>query len=475
MKNRVSTLLRSMPLRLASALILLFSVVSLVSLAASYLVTQSSFDQAMRDDLMQDMAGFRAAPSAAALAALVEAEARETDPERVVLSYLAPNRRHFGNAVVGRDAEGYHIVSVAQDSQQVDGQYLALTASLHGGQLTIARSRSEIDALRGVFLNILGLSLLPTILIALSGGLYLARRSAQHVTIVGKTLDRLTSGDLSARVGRTRNWSDDLARMGAKIDQMACAQEASVAALRQVSSDIAHDLKTPIQRVAVHLDELSRRRNLDDPAKALVDSAREELDGIVSIFHSLLQIAQIEAGTPRSRFAPVDLSNLIKTCVELYEPTASESGHCLVADISEDYVPLVTGERNLLMQLLANLIENALRYTPAQTRVVVSLRTDGDAVTLCVADTGQGIPASEYESVLQRLYRLDQSRMTPGSGLGLSFVSVVAKLHGAQLILSDNAPGLRVSVVFLKVQNAGSDRRAEPGSTVQETATRHDL
>lgn len=460
MTNRLSSLLRSMPLRLALGLVMLFSVVSLFSLAANYFVTQRSFDQAMRDDLKQDMAGFRAAPSATALAILVEAEARETDPERVVLSYLAPNRRHFGNAVVGRDADGYHIVSVEQDGPQVEGRFLALTASLHGGQLTIARSRAEIDTLRGVFLNILGLSLLPTILIALSGGLYLARRSARHVTIVGRTLDRLTSGELEARVGLTKNWSDDLAQIGTKIDQMARAQEASVAALRQVSSDIAHDLKTPIQRVAVHLDELSQCRDLKGPSRDLVDSARGELDGIVSVFHSLLQIAQIEAGTPGSHFAPVDLSDVVKTCVELYEPTASETCHALVADISPGVIPLVKGERNLLLQMLANLIENALRHTPAQTRISVSLRADGTTVTLCVADTGPGIPQSEIENVLQRLYRLDQSRTTPGSGLGLSFVSVVATLHDAQLELSDNAPGLRVNIVFSALLNARFKRKA---------------
>jgi signal transduction histidine kinase len=460
MTNRFSTLLRSMPLRLALGLVLLFSVVSLVSLAASYLVTQRSFDQALRDDLKQDMAGFRAAPSASALAALVEAEARETDPERVVLSFLAPNRRHYGNAMIGRDAEGYRIVSVAQDNPQVPGRFLAFTESLHGGQLTVARSRAEIDALRGVFLNILGLSLLPTILIALYGGLYLARRSARHVAVVGNTLDQLTSGDLEARVGPVTNWSDDFAQIGTKIDQMAQAQEASVAALRQVSSDIAHDLKTPIQRVAVHLDELSRRSDPDDPSWGLVERARGELDGIVSVFHSLLQIAQIEAGTPRSRFASVDLSDLIKTCIELYEPSARETGHRLVADISLNAVPRVNGDRSLLLQLLANLIENALRYTPARTRIVVSLTAEDGTITLGVADNGQGIPEGEFENVLQRLYRLDQSRMTPGSGLGLSLVSVVAKLHGARLILSDNDPGLLVSIVFSGMPDAGPARHS---------------
>ena len=147
MSERLTSLIRSMPLRLALGLVVLFAAVSLISLAASYVITQRSFEQAIRENLTQDMAGFRAAPSARALAALVEAEARETDPERMILSYLAPTRRHYGNAMIARDDEGYHVVSVAQDSPRLQGRYLALTATLHGGQLTIARSWSEIEGI----------------------------------------------------------------------------------------------------------------------------------------------------------------------------------------------------------------------------------------------------------------------------------------------------------------------------------------
>lgn len=447
MNDRLSSLLRSMPLRLALGLVVLFSVVSLISLTASYIVTQQSFDQAMRGDLTQRMAGFRAAPNARALAALVEAEARETDPERMALSYFAPSLRHYGNAVIARDDVGYRVMSLSQDSPQLKGQYLALTASLHGGQLTIARSRSEIDALRRGFLNILGLSLVPTILIALSGGLILARRSARNVTVVAQTLDRLTTGDLKARVGEVPAWSDDLAEIAARIDHMAQAQETSVAAIKQVSSDIAHDLKTPIQRVAVHLDELSRDPGLEGEARSHLEQAREELDGIVSVFGSLLQIAQIESGTPKSRFAPVDLADLVRTCADLYEPAATESGHLLSTEIASG-TPPVNGDRNLLLQLLANLVENALRHTPNGSAISITLDRSGPAARLTVADTGPGIPPDEALNVLQRLYRLDQSRGTPGSGLGLSLVSVVARLHGADLSLTDSDPGLRVSLIF---------------------------
>jgi signal transduction histidine kinase len=458
MSTRLSSLWRSMPLRLALGLVVLFSAVSLISFAASYVLTKRSFEQAIREDLRQDMAGFRAAPNALALAQLVEAEARETDPERLALSYLAPTRRQYGNALIARDSEGYHVLSLSQESPHLSGDYLALTTALHGGQLTIARSLSEIDALRRVFLNVFGLSLLPTILIALSGGLYLARRSAMNVEIVGKTLDRLTTGDLEARVNPAPGWSEDLAEIGLKIDQMARAQESSVAAIRQVSSDIAHDLKTPIQRVAVHLEDLSGRTDLAPADRDLVDQAKAELDGMASVFRSLLQIAQIESGTPKSEFAPLDLAELVQTCVELYEPAASDSGHFLTSRI-EPGVPRITGDRNLLLQLLANLIENALRHTPPGTEIIVGLAHQENRVLLSVADTGPGIPEEETENVLHRLYRLDRSRHTPGSGLGLSLVSVVARLHEAGLALHDNAPGLRVEIAFEAI---GAPARARP-------------
>lgn len=448
MTARAPGLLRSMPVRLALALVALFSLVSLASLGATYLVTQRSFDATMRADLMQDMAGFRAAPTTAALAQLVEAEARATDPERMILSYFAPNRRHYGNAAIARDEDGYHIVTGASEDPQIEGRYMALTATLRGGQLTIARNLSDIEALRDVFLRIVGLSLIPTILIALSGGLYLARRSARVVQAIGGTLDRLTGGQLEARVRPASGWPADLASIGQRIDTMAAAQETSVTAIRQVSSDIAHDLKTPIQRVAVYLNDLSDRDGLDQPSKDLLDKAKLELDGIVSVFHSLLQIARIETGSPKSGFEPVDLRHICATLCELYEPAAAESDHGLSFSAPPDATFPVYGDRSLLGQILANLIENALRHTPPGTDLAVTLSRTATHVTLAVADTGPGVPETERDLVFRRLYRMDRSRTSPGAGLGLSLVKSSAALHGAEVRLLDNDPGLRVEIAF---------------------------
>lgn len=449
MKRLNTGLLRSMPLRLALALVVLFSLMSLVGLAASYLYTQRSLDQVMRADLKQDMAGFRAAPTAAALALLVEAEAKATDPERLILSYFAPNRQHFGNAVIGRDEDGYHIVSLSQnDDEALMGRYLALTTPLKGGVLTIARSRDEILGLRSVFLNILGLSLLPTILLALSGGLYLARRSARHVALISENLDRLTNGHYDTRIGATVGWSDDLVQIGRKIDKMAQAQQSSVAALRQVSSDIAHDLKTPIQRVALLLDDLSGHQGLDPKASALVTSAQDEIKGIVSVFQSLLQIAQTESGALRNQFKAVDLGAVCHTFCEIYDPVAAEKNMELTFQTDGQDRYNVQGDRHLLGQLLANLIENAMTHAADGGHIKVALERDAGAVVLTVSDKGPGIPADKRDLVLRRLYRLDRSRSTPGNGLGLSLVKVVADLHSADLSLLDNAPGLVVQLRF---------------------------
>lgn len=447
MNGRIASLWRSMPLRLALLLVLLFSTVSLLSLAASYAVTQRSFEQAIRADLQQDIAGFRAAPSARAVALLVQAESRDTDPGRLVLSYVAPSGRIYGNGAIARDDEGFHIVSLREGQAEFDGAYLSLTTTLYGGQLTIARSRAEIEALGSVFMNILWISLIPTVLIALSGGLILARRLKRHVEVIGGTLDDLTAGDLTARVSVGPRWSDDLAQIGSRLNDMARAQEASVTALKQVSSDIAHDLKTPVQRVSLQLDDLARTVAPGSTAEDLVSAAQQEVAGIASVFQSLLQLAQVDSGAAKARFASVDLVALSQTMVDVYEPAAAERNQTLTLDAPE-YPVVVDGERNLLGQLLANLIENAVRHTPEGSRIVVRAAEEEGKPVLSVSDDGPGIPEPEREKVLERLYRLDSSRHTQGNGLGLSLVDAVVRLHDASLLLQDAGPGLTVKVEF---------------------------
>lgn len=452
---------RSTPLRLAIFLVGLFACVSLASFGVTYLVIRNSLYAGMRADLQRQMAGFGAAPSAPALAALIANQGAVTDPSRMILTYLAPDGQVYGNVALSRGPEGFLQFDLGPNRTGEPRNYFGLAGDFFGGQLIVAENRAPVVALGATFLDVLFLSLLPTIAVAIGGGLYLARRSHARVARIAATLDRLTDGDLAARVEAPAR-DDDLAAISDGVNRLAIRQEAATEALRQVSADIAHDLKTPIQRLALLLGQLAERPALPEAEAELAARAREEAAGIVATFQSLLQIAQVEGGSPRARFTPVDLAEVARTFVEIYEPAAEDNGQRLT--LAQDPAPaVVAGDRGLLGQAVANLIENALRHTPRGSRISVHVGEDDGAVLLEVADTGPGIPPDERGKVLRRLYRLERSRTTPGNGLGLSLVAAIAELHGATLRLADANPGLVVRLRFRSDGRGAASSAARPG------------
>ena len=297
------------------------------------------------------------------------------------------------------------------------------------------------------FLGLLSLAILPTLMISLGVGVWMALVSARRVRHIESTLAQLTRGDLSARVP-SADQNDDLSRIGAGINRMGASQEASMSALRQVSTDIAHDLKTPIQRIFVLLKNLRDRLTKDTPEADLADRALTETERAATVFQSLLMIAQIEGGSAKSRFEAVDLAEIVSTFVEIYAPAAEDNGHSLTMELLPEKPVVVHGDKTLLGQLIANLIENALRHTPAGSGISLGLVLTPQEIVLTVADDGPGIPEGERSNVLRRLYRLERSRTTTGNGLGLSLALAIAELHGARLRLLDNSPGLLIEVAF---------------------------
>jgi len=437
----------STPLRQSLAMAALFALVSLVSLAATYWIVRDNTEKALRATLEQEMKGFLALPNAAAVLTFVRSQSETASPEDRILSYVLPGGLHVGNAALVSKKNGYTALSLDEEYADLSGSYFALSAPVHGGQMTIALSAEPLGDIREAFLSVFLFSLIPTTLLVIGGGVLLARRSVRRLNRIDTTLDRLTTGDYAARVAPMTGRADDLSQIGDRIDKMAAAQEQQISALKQVSADIAHDLKTPIQRVSVLLNRLQDRANLDSDSAELVDRANAETDGIVKTFQSLLQIAQIEGGSPRKRFEPVDVAALARTFCEVYEPAAEETGHALLCDVP-DQPMYVVGDKTLLGQVFANLIENALRHTPDGANVSVGAVLDSGAVRLTVSDTGPGIPADERENVLRRLYRLERSRTTPGNGLGLSLVAAIVDMHEGEMRLEDNEPGLQVEITL---------------------------
>jgi len=279
------------------------------------------------------------------------------------------------------------------------------------------------------------LAFAASILIGLLACQMLARRLAR----ISSVADRVVLGDLSPRVP-LRGAGDEFDRLAADLNVMLDRLPELVDGVRQVSSAIAHDLRTPLTRLRGRLE--TALGGADSPARfrATAEAALQELDHVVRLFEALLRIAEIEAGHRRAAFARVELAALPEDMVEFYQPLAEQRGLTLVADLA---AAECIGDRMLLAQVVANLLDNAIKYTPPGGTVRVATARAGTDTEIAVDDDGPGISEAERDKVTRRFYRLDASRSSPGSGLGLSLVVSVANLHGVTLDLADNAPGLK--------------------------------
>lgn len=448
MAARALDLLRTTPVRQAIGVVALVAVISLGSTGVAFLRIREGLAETIQTSLDQTAAGFSTATTAEALRQQVTAEAAAADPELRVIVLIPPDGPTIGNAVAQVRGETAQFAPLLTGRPLSEYGYAVRVQTDDRGTLILGESRDPLGEMAGIFIALVGFSLVPTVILSLFAALVIAARSARRVVHIEETLVQLADGNLEARVAETPARKDDLARIAAGIDRMAGAQEQSVAALKQVSSDIAHDLKTPVQRIAVLVSDLRDRALDGSPEADLAERAVAEADRAVGVFQSLLQIAQIEGGSPKARFRPVDLAAVVATFADIYGPAAEDSGHKLMLDLPSGQPVLVQGDKDLLGQVVANLIENALRHTSADSTIRLALSETGDKAILSVADNGPGIPQAERALVLRRLYRLERSRTTPGNGLGLALVAAVADLHDARLELSDAGPGLAVTLSF---------------------------
>jgi signal transduction histidine kinase len=282
-----------------------------------------------------------------------------------------------------------------------------------------------------------------TLLLAIAGGALLSSSFLRRIDTITRTNRAIMEGDLSARIP-VRGTHDEIDQLIASLNAMLGRIQQLMDGLRQVSSDIAHDLRTPLGRLRQHLEDARERAKTTADYDAATDAAIAEADELLETFSALLRIAQVEAGAQKSAFTEVDLSALARSVGEAYQPAAEDSGHKLDIRI-EDGVKL-TGDRQLLAQMISNLVENALRHTSSGSAASLAVRKAGASFQIEVADNGPGIPETERGKVFDRFYRLDRSRSTAGSGLGLALVKAIAGLHGLTIELADRKPGLGVVV-----------------------------
>lgn len=382
-------------------------------------------------------------------------EERLSGPERRSSYYLlldATGQQIAGNIPTVAPTAGWREFGAAEsdggDEGKEDEDHTILGFGLplpQGGFLLVGHDTEPLRELRELIIRAFAWAGGVTVGLALFGGATLSLGFLRRIEAFNRTSGRIIEGDLTERVPM-RGSDDEFDRLARNINRMLDRIQELMEGLRQVSSDIAHDLRTPLAHLRQGIETARRQARSVAEYEEAFDQAITETDGILATFGALLRIAQIEAGTRRAGFATVDLSAVFDTIVETYTAVAEDHGQTLSGRIAPGVT--IRGDRELLTQLLANLIDNAIRHTPAGTMIEVLLDVDQDRPVGVVADTGPGVPADAREKVFRRFYRLDRSRTTTGSGLGLSLVAAVAELHGIAITLADNAPGLRVALDF---------------------------
>lgn len=312
-----------------------------------------------------------------------------------------------------------------------------------GGRLLVARHYQDITEYLRLTLTVLAQAMLATIVLGSIGAALLALLMERRIGVVNRSIAGILSGDLAQRIPVLNANDDDFARLIVNFNHMLDRIEQLMEGVKQLSDNIAHDLRTPLTRLRNGLANLE----IDEPGtqRDAVASLIEEADALLATFSALLRIAQIETGNRRAAFASEDLATVLADVCEFYEPLALERGLEVRTHLCAPCV--VVCDRDLLFQAFANLLDNAIKYSPPDGVVDVSLVHRATGIEVVITDQGPGIPAGERDKVFQRFYRVEASRSGhPGNGLGLSLVQAVIALHGGTVSLGDIAPGLRVGV-----------------------------
>ena len=342
---------------------------------------------------------------------------------------------------VPSDAEIVRVDSLGREMEKVR---LVVHPLPSGDMIAIGRNIDELTDLTGIVVRALALGLLPAIVLAVAIGMVLSLRARRRLLEVNSRIQRIVAGDLRERLP-TRKGNDPFDQLAVSVNRMLGEIEALIHEIAGVGNDIAHDLRTPLTRVRARLERGRERATTLEELRAVVDQSIAGLDQSLAVVTALLRIAEIEHNRRLDGFSQVQLAPLLHEVGDLYEPIAEDKRVTLQVEVADEAT--VHGDRDLLFEAVANLVDNAVKFTPEGGRVTLALlRRDGEGVVQ-VKDTGPGIPETEREAVVRRFYRSDKSRNTEGLGLGLSLVAAIVKLHGFRFTIAAG-PGCTTEIAF---------------------------
>lgn len=419
-----------------------------------YLLTTHSLEQQLRNNLESEVSRLKTEYTSGGLPELT-AEINEMldSQSNHVLEYGVLNQN--GQLLAGKFnqfklTEGWQTLKLKRSLKRATEKavFLIQVVSLPNHiWLGVAQDSSHIEeageAIVQAFLWGFGL----VIAFGLAGGIYISHTFLKKIDRIIKSTQAIIAGDLSHRLAVSEN-KDELDNLAFLLNRMLDKIGSLIENVQQVSNDIAHDLRTPVSRLKFKLEAALTSNLSEEQYKKQIASAITEADTILGTFSALLRISQIESQSRRSGFKLFNLSNIVIAVVDALNPTAEEQGKIINSDIEKACE--LFGDKELMTQLVFNLLENAVVHTPEHTIIIVSMRSFDDWVELTIADDGPGISEAQRQNVFQRFYRLEQSRTRPGNGLGLSIVAAIVDLHDGKIVLSDNYPGLKAVLQFRK-------------------------
>ncbi len=446
---------RSTPFRLAlisaAAYTVAFTIASLLAFGSIKLDLDEKLDRSIADTYAVMVATY-SPEDIEDLIVTVDAHVTADRGGSQIFMLTDPSGRQLAGNIPARSvAAGWSTIAASDLNLPGDQPFRTFTGEFDGNHLLVGRSRADVSEINAIVLTSFATAAAVVLVLALAGGAALALRAHHRMEAIANTMSRVSDGELAARIPLTGN-GDDIDMLAIQINSALERLALLFEGMRQVSVDIAHDLKTPLNRLKLVIEDATERQQRGENIADQLAEAKGESDQINATFDALLGIAQIESGARKSRFTPVNLAAIVEDIVEVFADVAEDCGKSLMMSVNGPATTML-GDRELLMQLFSNLVENAIRHTPTGTSIQIGTRTEAGQILATVSDNGPGIPVGEREKVLRRLYRLEGSRTSPGSGLGLSLVKAAADLHDAALQLEDNEPGLRVVLKFHAAQS----------------------
>jgi signal transduction histidine kinase len=452
----VRNLFKRTPFRLAATFSLFFITTVLALFTVIYLVASARLVSDIRDRVRTNIDSLAVLDGDRTFDDLVTVVAEESESVRdpdFIVELVDKNGKFLAGNVRGVPESEHWMtlkrssLNFTMDRGEPNDEFLAIWKPLAKGRLLVGSDNSEVKQMKSFLLKLLAYGLLATSVPVVLCAIYFARQTQHRIDAFANPLARVSQGQIQARVPIS-GLEDDIDQLAVQVNGMLGNLQRLIDNVNQSSSDIAHDLKKPLGRLRQRLDDARRKAKNDAEFQTALDGALLDIDSITETFDALLRITQIEAGARKDRLIPVDHRVLLADEHDVYDIVAEDAGDKLSYKSDVESPASVRGDPELLVQLFANLVENAIRHCPPGTQIGLRLLESEGAYDVHISDTGPGIPPSERENVFRRLYRLELARSTDGSGLGLSLVAAIAELHGAKVMLADNTPGLRVQVHF---------------------------